>query len=348
MKQHLKADSLRLFYRSLATLLVASVRIDRALELLGRQGDDEHMAHVCRAMSATVSRGQSLSAAMAKWPDEFSELEVRLVQVGEVTGNIDHLLDRLASYEEGRRRVTMRVKGALTYPLFIFAVTVSALVVIPPYLFGGLFKLIESLGVEVPLLTRMVLVFAKVVSSPYFALAVALGALVAVKVLPELYARRSVKLKLARWGLRLPVIGPSLRTIAITRFSRALEIMLNCGVSIDQCIRLSFVASGNPALDERTDLAIERITSGATLREALEETEFFRGGFLQVVSVGEETGRLPSLLSRVADMYEVQLTYTLESLVAALEPLMMLVMGFLVGIFIIASMQPMSQILQKL
>lgn len=348
LKPALRPDSLRLFYRSLATLLTAGVRIDRALDLLSQQDDDPHMAHISRDMCERVSRGHALSEAMAKWPREFSELDQKLAQVGEMTGNIDQLLERLAAYEESRRAVTMRVKSALTYPFFIFLLTLAALVVLPPYLFAGLFRLIESLGVDIPLLTRIVLIFAKVVSSPFFLVAAALGIAAAVKILPGVLERPPVRLRLARIGLRLPVLGKALQIIAVTRFARALEIMINCGVSIDDCLKMAFIASGNPVLVERRNDALETLFSGTTLSQALDETGFFPSAFLQVVSSGEESGRLPELLSRICDMYDVQLAHTLETVVAAVEPAMMVMMGGFVGIFIIASMQPMSQILQKL
>lgn len=347
-KPALRPDSLRLFYRSLATLLLAGVRVDRALALLGHQEDDPHMAQICRKMCVTVTHGHALSEAMAQWPRAFSELDQKLVQVGEMTGNMDQLLERLATYEENRRAVTMRVRSALTYPLFIFLLTLAALVVLPPYLFAGLFRLIESLGVDVPLLTRIVLIFAKVMSNPFFLVAAGLGVLAAVKLLPGFLERPAVRLRLAHIGLRLPVLGKALQTIAVTRFARALEIMINCGVSLDECLKMAFVASGNPVLAERRNDALETLFSGVTLYDVLKETEFFPSAFLQVVSVGEESGRLPELLSRICDMYDVQLAHTLETVVAALEPAMMVMMGSFVGVFIIASMQPMSQILQKL
>lgn len=348
MKPALRPDSLRLFYRSLATLLLSGIRIDRALDLLGQQEDDPHMAHISREMCAVVSQGHALSEAMGQWPREFTELDQKLVQVGEMTGNMDQLLERLAGYEENRRAVTMRVKSALTYPFFIFLLTLAALVVLPPYLFAGLFRLIESLGVDVPLLTRVVLIFAKVVSSPFFLVAAGLGIVAAVKVLPGVVEQPAVRLRLARFGLRLPVLGKALQTIAVTRFARALEIMINCGVSLDDCLKMAFVASGNPVLIERRNDALETLFSGVTLSEALDETGFFPSSFLQVVSSGEESGRLPELLTRICDMYDVQLAHTLETVVAAVEPAMMVMMGGFVGVFIIASMQPMAQILQKL
>jgi type IV pilus assembly protein PilC len=348
MARTLKANALAVFYRSLSTMLASGVRIDRSLLLLGRQEDDPRMAEVCRSLYTQVNNGKPLSVAMSQWGDIFSTLEQRLVQVGEMTGNIDAILDRLAAYEESRRRIAMRVQSALTYPLFIFTLAIIALVLMPPYLFGGLFKLIENFGVEIPLLTRIVLFFAKIVSSPIFAVIFIGGLIAAVRLVPGLLARPDYRLALSRFGLRLPVVGASLRTIAVTRFARAMEIMLNCGINIDQALHMSFTASANPVLIERLPAALNRLRSGATLREVLADTEFFSNGFLSMVSIGEESGKLPTLLSRIAQMYEMELGYTLETLVAALEPIMLLIMGILVGFFIIATMLPMMQVIRTL
>lgn len=346
--KQLRANALAVFYRSLSAMTRAGVRIERALQLLGEQEDDPRMAEVCRSLQTNISHGKSLSTAMSQWPDVFSSLELRLVQVGEMTGNIDRILERLANYEESRRSVTMRVKSALTYPAFVFALAMAALVILPPYLFGGLFKLIENFGVEIPLITRVVLVFAKVVSNPIFIAVLAAGVVAGFKILPVLLRRPDVQLKVAGFSLRVPVIGAALRTIAVTRFARALEIMMNCGVTLDQGLQLSMAASGNPVLIQRLPRALERLRGGATLREVLEETSFFGQGFLSMTSIGEESGKLPALLSRLAQMYEMELGYVLETLVAALEPLMLLVMGLLVGLFIVATMLPMMQVIRAL
>lgn len=348
MARPLRANALAIFYRSLSTMLASGVRIDRALHLLSGQEDDPRMSEICRALYSSVNNGKSLSTAMAQWPDVFSVLEQRLVQVGEITGNVDSILDRLARYEESRRSITMRVQSALTYPLFIFALALLALILLPPYLFGGLFKLIESFGVEIPLLTRVVLVFAKVVSSPIFVVVMGVLVVAAFRVVPGMLVQPDVRLKLSRAGLRLPVIGAAIRAIAVTRFARSLEIMLNCGVNLDQGLQMSFAASGNPVLNEQVTASVATLRGGATLREVLEETNFFSKAFLSMVSIGEESGKLPDLLSRIAQMYEMELAYTLETLVAALEPVMLLCMGILVGFFIVATMLPMMQVIKSL
>lgn len=344
----LRANSLAVFYRSLAAMSTSGVRIDRALHLLSKQEDDPNMAHVCHSLEHMVNNGNSLSISMGNFPDVFSTLELRLIQVGEMTGNIDRIFERLANYEESRRRVTMRVKSALTYPAFIFIVALAALIFLPTYVFGGLFKLIENFGTKIPMITQIVLVFARIVSNPIFMLSVVVGAVAVARFGPALLKQPSIQRRLTRTGLRLPGVGNALRIIAITRFARALEIMLNCGVSMDQSVTLAFAACGNPILQQRQSIALERLKAGDSIRDALHACKFFTYGFLSMVSVGEESGKLPTLLARIAQMYEVELDYTLDTLVAALEPAVLLIMGILVGFFIIATMLPMMQVIRTL
>jgi type IV pilus assembly protein PilC len=348
MKKSLQSASLAVFYRSLATMFQAGVRIERALELLAEQSDDPKMGEICSALGRSIATGQTMSHAMSQWSEAFSPMEIKLVQVGETTGKLDHILERLSKYEEKRRAVTMRIKSALTYPIFIFIVAFVSLVILPPYLFGGLFQLIEGLGVEVPLITKVVLIFSHVVGSSWFLVGLGIFVVAALKFVPELMKRPDVQMISFQIILRLPVLGPACRIVTITRFARALEIMVNVGIPLDQAMTMAFDAASNPVLKKSLPTAVENLRAGQTLTECLQTTEFFPNAFLYMVNVGEESGKLPTLLGNMAHLYEVELTYALETVIAALEPLMLMVMGVVVGIFIVATMMPMMAIIQNL
>ncbi|MBM3463501.1 MAG: type II secretion system F family protein [Armatimonadetes bacterium] len=344
----LNNNSLAIFYRSLATMFAAGVRIDRALNLLADQTDDPLMSEIALTLYRSVSHGAPLSHAMTSYPDVFTPMHTKLVQVGEASGHLDQILERLGQYEEKRRALGMRVSSALTYPILLFVLAMVALVFIPPYLFGGLFQLIEGSGVEIPMLTRVMLAVSKVVSSWWFyAFCIAAG-IVAFRLLPPVLRRPQVNYFCTFWLQKVPVLGTALRIITVTRFSRCLEVLVSVGVSIDTAVEMSFAASANPVLIEKLPKTINALRSGATLAESLEEIDFFPRAFIQVVAVGEESGKLPTLISRLADIYDVELEYALESAIAALEPLMLMFMGIVVGIVIIATMLPMMQVIQNL
>jgi type IV pilus assembly protein PilC len=240
------------------------------------------------------------------------------------------------------------VQSALTYPIILFVLAMAALIFVPPYLFGGLFQLIESSGVEIPLITRILLLVSKFVSSPWFYILGAIIIAVALKLLPPILRRPEVRLTLTRYALKLPVIGKAIRVIAVTRFARSMEILVTVGVNIDQALEMSMEASNNPVLIESTGEVVRNLRNGATLAESLQEADFFPRSFLQMVAVGEESGKLPHLISKLADIYEVELEYSLEIAIQALEPIMLLFMGIVVGIVIIATMMPMMQVIQHL
>lgn len=344
----LNVGSLAIFYRSLATMFAAGVRIDRALRLLAEQTDDLFMAEISNGLCQSVSAGAPLSLAMAAWPDVFHPMEQRLVQVGETSGHLDHILDRLSTYEEKRRTIGMRVSGALTYPILLFVLAMIALVFVPPYLFGGLFQLIETSGVPIPLLTRCMLVGSKAVSSPIFLAAMAVVCVVVGRLIPGMVRNPTLRLQFYELALRLPVLGNALRIITVTRFARALEVLLGVGVSLDQSMEMAFAAADNPVLAKRLGRTVVALRAGATMSESLEDTGFFPRAFILVVAVGEEAGKVPTLVSRLADIYEVELEYALESAIAALEPMMLLFMGIVVGVVIIATMLPMMTVIQHL
>jgi len=346
--RRLSAHSLAVFYRSLATMFAAGVRIDRALTLLGDQVDDPVMAEISRGLARSVSQGVSLSHAMTSWPDVFTTMHQRLVMVGEARGPLDDILDQLGIYEEKRRALGMRLSSALTYPIILFVLAMVALVFVPPYLFGGLFQLIESSGVDIPFVTRIMLAVSRTVTSGWFYLAAGIALVVALKLLPPILRQPKMQRELFALAFRTPVIGPALRTVTVTRFARTMEVLVAVGISLDQAFEMSFAAAGNPLLAEKLPAALESLRAGGTIEESLAGTGFFPNAFLQMVAVGEESGKLPHLISRLADIYEVELEYSLEVAVTALEPIMLLLMGLVVGFVVIATMLPMMQVIQNL
>lgn len=344
----LQPGSLAVFYRSLATMYAVGVRTDRALSLMVNQSEDPRLQEICYSLTRGLHMGQSLSASMSAWPSDFGQMDIKLVAMGELTGTLPRILERLARYEEERRAVVMRLKSALTYPAIVFVVALLALVLLPPYLFGGLFKMIEGLDVQVPLLTRMVLVFSHVVSSRLFWVFVLGIVIAATRFLPPYLRQPPVRRELVGRLMELPVIGYAIRMVAVTRFARAMEVMLTVGISMEQSFTMAFDASTNPVLQATLPRALEDLRQGNRVTQCLSATKFFPRAFLQIVSIGEESGRLSYLLSKITHMYEQELEYSLETLIAALEPIMLMVMGVIVGVFVIATMMPMMQLIQHL
>jgi type IV pilus assembly protein PilC len=337
-----------LFFRSLATMLRAGVRIDRCLELLSEQAEDPAMAAVSSQLLTRVLRGDPLSRAMNEHVEVFSKIDRRLVKMGEMSGRLDELLLSLADHEESRLRVAMRVQSALYYPAFIFALSLAALIFLPPFLFKGLFTMIEGFGGKVPWFTRLALLFSRIVGHPLFLVGAFVTIVVAVRRLPRYLSHPRNQLWLTQAAMRVPLVGEALRKVALVRFARAFEIVIACGMPVDQGLLLALMASDNAVLASLAPEVSEGFIAGKSLQQCLKETGFFTRAFLSIAMVGEETGRLGALLAHIADLYETELNYTLEALLTTLEPLMLLVMGVFVGGFLIATMYPMLQVMRNL
>ncbi|MEW6283815.1 MAG: type II secretion system F family protein, partial [Candidatus Eremiobacterota bacterium] len=339
------SGALAVYFRSLAALFEAGVPLNRALQLLGRQGEDRRMAAIAARMAEQIDGGVMLSAAMAQQRLAFSLLHTRMVQIGERTGSLGLILGRMADYEEKRQRTTLKVRSALTYPAFLAVLATAMLVFVPPFLFQGLFTMLETSGVDLPLITRVVLGCSRFVRTPVFWVLLASVVAGAIYLLPRMLQVDRVRRRLADLLLSLPAVQRAVRLVAVTRFSRAMALQLHVGENMLGAMALSSEASANPVLVEASRRSTAALKDGATLVQALEVSHFFPRAYLHVLKAGEEAGRLPFMMTKITDMYEAELDQALDMYTALLEPLVMLVMGIIVGGVVVATMLPMMQLL---
>ncbi len=336
------------FLRSLAVMLRAGIPIDRCLRLLGEQIDDPVMSMVSRGMCDAVIAGHTLSSAMNRFPGAFTKMQSRLIKVGESTGNLEHVLGELSRYEEKHRALVMKVKGALSYPAFIFVIAFVMLVLVPPYMMDGLFKMVEGAGVEPPLITKIVMAFTAMTRSWWF-YTVLVGLIgTGAYYLPRWLNDPEKRYKLYDYGMAVPMLGKVIVIIATARFCRALDVQLSVGISPLHAIRLAAQASGNPVLEKNIEIAVDAMHDGELMEEALARLGFFPPLVTQMVRAGEETGTVSDMLNRLGAMYEVELDSILETFTSLLEPMVMLSMGVVVGILVLSTMLPLMQVLQNL
>lgn len=306
------------------------------------------MGLICADLARQVGGGSTLSRAFAAHSQAFTHLQIRMLAVGERTGNLDLVLARLATYEEKRRATTMKVKSALTYPLFLVVLATFMLIVLPPYMFGGLFQMIASSGVEPPLITRLVMAVSDFIRSPLFWLVAGALFVSALKIGPRLWQRPDVQREIFERLDRTPVVGSFLKTLATARFARALELQLHVGESPLVGLAMACGVSGNPVLADSAEEMVAALKGGETLVDSLKGCGFFPRTFLDLVRAGEESAQLPDMLGQSALMYEADLDHAIERFTALLEPMIMLVMGSIVGVVVIATMLPMMTLIQNL
>lgn len=330
--------------RSLSSLMNAGIPIGRALHVLESQSESAAARQVAQAVRLEVEGGFPLSTALSRASSSFSAFHLRLIKVGEATGGLVEVLEKLSVYEERRRAFQLRVISSLTYPIALFALCFILMVAGAPYLLRGQLRVIEQLGGEVPWLTRMVFALAD--------LRVVLGLILLPVVTVGLLAWWAGTPSGARgWNrflLALPRLGGLFRLTAVTRFAQSLALQLKVGVSLLDAVPNAAAASGSPVLQDACQITMARLREGGDLRSSLEATGFFPRGFLVVVGAGEESGKVSETLAWVARLYETELEAALEMAAAALEPMMMMLMGMAAAVVALATLLPMVKVVQTL
>lgn len=342
------ADALAIFFRSLAAMQRAGVGLGRCFKLLSEQSDDKAMGLIAKDLGLRIDSGVSLSAAFGTHKQAFSVLQVRMLQIGERTGNIAEVVHELAEHEEKRRNIELKVRSSLAYPCFIAVAAMVMVMILPPFMLGGLFKMIENSAVKPPLLTTMVVGFSHLMQNPVSWIAFALLGFAAVSGWKAIHRNPSTALSFSEKLLTVPVLGRVYRLVGLTRFSRALAVQLEVGESPLSALKLAAEASENPYLVHRIPEALEELKNGNTIVGSLEVTAFFPKGFLHMLRAGEETAQTAEITERLSAMYETELECALETFTSLLEPLVMLGMGIVVGIIVVATMLPMLQLLQTM
>lgn len=343
-----KSESKTVFLRSLSTMVLAGVTVDRALDYLADQADDAALAQVCRGMADRVQGGFPLSQAMGCYPQAFSRLQLRLVQIGEKTGLLDQVLLELSRYEEKERELILKVKSTISYPAFILVVATILMLFVPPYIMKGMFSLIEGSGVEPPLITTVVMNITTFLRTPtfYIGFSVIVGAFWFFG--PAWYRRRQNKRRVALFINKIPALGRVYKTLAVARFARALSVQIECGMNPLGALPISAEVTEHPLLIEGIKESTESLSQGETFADSLAKIGFFPKLMINMVEAGEESASLGPLLQRTAEIYEAEMDNTLDTLTALLEPFIMIGIGLMVGTLILATMLPMAQVIENL
>ena len=336
------------FLRCMATMLGSGISIDRSLALLAEQSTNRELQLAGQGMSRLISGGSYLSAAMSRFPWVFTPLQRRLVQVGERSGSLVHVLNRLATYEEKQVALALKVRSSMTMPILVCILCIALVVIIPPFLFQGLFKMLQDTSTALPWPTKLLMSFSNLLRSWFFYV-LFIGSLFG------LAAGYTKTVRDPKWRLRfhdillsVPGLGPTFRLIGVTRFLNSLDTMVRVGLPIMTCMELSAGASDNAVLQEKIKKAIEGVKEGLEINEALKATEFFPIAVIHSVQVGEQSGRLADMLESLSRIYEVELDTSFEAMAKSIEPFVLSVIGAVVGFTVIATMMPMVKLIQNL
>ena len=332
------AAELAVTTRQFSTLISSGLTLESSLAALAEQSEDQKLGEALSRVRERLAEGSSLHAALGEHPAVFSDLYVNMVRAGETSGTLDVVLGRLADFLEKQTELSSKVRGAMIYPAIMFLVGAAVLAFMMTFVIPRVSDIFETSGKALPLVT-VILVGASDFLRQNFALLLLLSA--AALFAAGRYVRTPGGRRFAdRALLRIPVLGKVFSKVTVARFTRTLSTLLSGGIPLLDSIEVSGAVLGNSFYSDRLGEVRARVAEGAALGSCLAATGIFPPLMVRMVSVGEEAGEMETMLSKVADMYDSQVDSTLSALTSLLEPVMILVMGAVMGFMVFAILLP--------
>ena len=336
-------EDIALFARQLATMLQAGIPMVQAFDIVGNGHDKPSMQKLILAIKADIEAGTTLHEALAKHPLYFDDLFVNLVEAGEHAGALETLLDKVATYKEKTEALKKKIKKALFYPTAVLAVAVIVTIILLIFVIPQFESLFKGFGADLPAFTQMVIDLSRFVQDKGWMIGlIAGGAGYAFFYFKK--RSRPMRRALDRILLKAPVIGPIMVKAAIARYSRTLATMFAAGVPLVEALTSVAGATGNIVYEEATLRIRDEVSTGMRLQRCMESTGLFPNMVIQMIAVGEESGSLDQMAAKVADFYEADVDAAVDAMSSLLEPLIMAILGVLVGGLVIAMYLPIFKL----
>jgi len=337
------AADIAIFSRQLATMLAAGIPMVQAFQIVGSGSDKPAVQKLILDVKADIEGGTSLHEALGKHPLYFDDLYVNLVEAGEQAGALESLLDKIATYKEKTEALKKKVKKALFYPAAVLAVAVIVTVVLLVFVIPQFEALYKGFGADLPAFTQFVIHISQFVQHDGIFIALVVGGAIWAFIY---FKKRSKAMRefLDRLILKLPIIGPILNKAAIARYARTLSTMFAAGVPLVEALESVAGATGNIVYENAVLKMRDEVSTGQRLQRAMENTGLFPNMVNQMIAVGEESGSLDEMSGKVATFYEQEVDNAVDAMSSLLEPLIMLVLGVLVGGLVIAMYLPIFKL----
>ncbi|MFZ5775546.1 MAG: type II secretion system F family protein [Thermodesulfobacteriota bacterium] len=338
MKPKVTGKDVVIFTRQLSTMIDAGLPLVQSLEILGNQQENPTFKKMLREIRTDVETGNTFAEAMKKHPDIFDNLYCNMVEAGEVGGILDTILNRLAFFMEKNMALKKKVKGAMTYPIICICISFAVTAVMLIFVVPVFQKMFADFGSALPAPTQFVVdasEFAK--RNFHFVIGAIFGLVFSVK---KIYKTEKGRIAMDRMMLNMPIVGTLLQRVAVAKFTRTLGTMLQSGVPILESLNVVARTAGNKVIEMAVFRVTDSISEGRAIAEPLEETGVFPGMVVQMINVGEATGALDVMLTKIADFYDEEVDQAVENLTAAIEPLMMVFLGGMIGGLVVAMYLP--------
>jgi type IV pilus assembly protein PilC len=341
------SKELAVFTRQFSVMIDAGLPLVQCLEILAGQQENKTFQKILTGVRASVEGGATLSSSMKQYEKVFDPLYYNMVEAGETGGILDTILQRLSSYIEKNVKLKRAVKSAMIYPVAVMGIAVAVIVLLLWKVVPIFVELFNGLGVDLPLPTRCVIALSNFIGSIYglMLLVLLIGGGFALKFW---YGTPAGRMALDQVMLRIPIVGLVLRKIAVARFTRTLGTLISSGVPILEGLDITARTSGNAVVEKAISETRKAVEAGRSLVDPLKETEVFPGMVTQMIGVGEQTGAMDAMLQKIADFYEDEVDAAVKDLLTALEPIMIVFLGVVVGGVVISMYLPLFTLIGKL
>lgn len=335
------------FCRQFSALVNSGVAMMRALSILSSQSENPKFGQIIKQIRSDVEQGSNLCDAFSKYPNVFDELFISLIKAGETGGVLDEVLARLAKFMEDRAKLTNKIKSAMAYPTVVTVFAIIIFFVMLTVILPKFAEIFARLGSELPAYTQFLINLSNVLRSPMILL---IGFIFVCFVVgfKKLYSTEAGRFAVDKIALLLPVFGGLLQKVAVARFSRTLGTLIKSGVPILTSLEIVESSSGNAVLAKVVNEVREEVKQGGTISTPLEVSKMFPPMVTSMIAVGEETGELDTMLMKIADFYDDEVEAAVEALTSLLEPIMMVVLGGMVGAVIVGMYLPMFKIFEAI
>jgi len=341
------AKELAIFTRQFSVMIDAGLPLVQCLEILATQQENKMFQKVLTGTRTSVEGGSTLSAAMKQYPKVFDPLYTNMVEAGETGGILDTILQRLSSYIEKNVKLQRAVKSALVYPVGVLSIAAAVIVLLLWKVVPIFATLFAGLGVDLPLPTKIVIGLSHFVGS-IFGLLILVGIIAGIFGIKVWYGTPGGRMVIDTIILKLPVLGILMRKIAVARFTRTLGTLISSGVPILEGLDITARTSGNAVIERALTQVRRSLEEGKSLTDPLKESEVFPGMVTQMIAVGEQTGAMDAMLQKIADFYEEEVDAAVKDLLTALEPIMIVFLGLVVGGVVISMYLPLFSLIGKL
>jgi type IV pilus assembly protein PilC len=342
----IKSKDIAVFTRQFSVMIDAGLPLVQCLDILGQQQENKSFQKIILQIRQDVEGGSSLAEAMRKHPQAFDDLYVNMVAAGEAGGILDTILQRLATYIEKTVKLKSQVRSALIYPVAVVVIAVIVVYIILWKVIPVFATLFEGLGASLPFLTQVVVNVSNFIGNFWWLIFLVAGG--TIFGLHQYYQTEGGRYQIDKIMLKLPAIGVLLRKIAVARFCRTLGTLLSSGVAILESLDITARTAGNAVIEEAILIVRKEVEEGKSLADPLSRTEQFPPMVCQMIGVGEQTGAMDTMLSKIADFYEDEVDAAVEGMMALLEPIIISFLGVVIGTIVVAMYLPMFSLISQI